>query len=316
VKIAFVFPGQGSQSVGMLDAYANRYPLVSEIFEQASDILGNDLWTLVHAGPAEQLALTQNTQPAMLVSSYAIWRIWLQQSKLRPVLLAGHSLGEYTALVAAGSLVFSEAVSLVADRARYMQEAVPTGQGAIAAILGMKDAAIEQLCTELAGGQVLQPVNYNAPGQVAVAGDVQAVQRLVEAAPKAGARKAIVLPISVPVHSALMTPAAERMADRLQTATIVAPSIPVLHNYHAQSETDPEKIRRVLARQINSPVPWVKTVTRISESGVTCLLECGPGKTLTGLNKRINRAVPTYPLATPDLLEKTLQAVSVTEQNS
>ncbi len=309
-KIAFVFPGQGSQTVGMLDAYADSYPLVAEIFEEASDALGRDLWTLVHKGPSEQLALTENTQPAMLVSGYAVWRIWQLQSDLRPIIMAGHSLGEYTALVASGSLAFAEAVKLVADRARYMQEAVPSGQGGIAAILGMQDAAIEQLCVDLAGNQVLQPVNYNAPGQVAVAGHQQAVQRLVEAAPRAGARKAIVLPISVPVHSTLMTPAAERMAQRLQTATIVSPKIPVLHNYHVQTEKDPEQIRQVLAHQINSPVPWVKTISSICESGVSCLLECGPGKTLTGLNKRINRVIPTYPLATPDLLVKALQAVS------
>jgi len=309
VKTAMVFPGQGSQSVGMLDTYAQRYPLINDIFEQASELLGRDLWAIVHAGPTEQLSLTENTQPAMLVAGYALWKIWRQQTDHLPILLAGHSLGEYTALVAAGSLTFSEALKLVADRARYMQEAVPAGQGGIAAILGLEDAAIEQLCLDLAGDQVLQAVNYNAPGQVAVAGHLQAVHRLVKAAPQAGARKAIMLPISVPVHSQLMTPAAERMAERLQTATILSPTIPVLHNYHAQSETDPEKIRQLLSRQINSPVPWVKIVTLICASGVNTLFECGPGKALTGLNKRICRSTPTLPLATPELLDKALQTL-------
>jgi len=315
MKTAFVFPGQGSQTVGMLDSYATQYPIVAEVFDEASEALGRDLWALVHDGPAQQLNLTENTQPAMLAGGYAIWRVWQAQTDLSPVLLAGHSLGEYTALVVAESLTYVDAIKLVADRARFMQEAVPAGQGGIAAILGMEDAALEQLCIKLANGQVLQPVNYNAPGQVAVAGDLQAVQRLVEAAPGAGARKAIVLPISVPVHSSLMTPAAERMAERLQTTAIVSPKISVLHNYHVQKESDPEQIRRVLARQINSPVPWVKTVTTICDSDVFCLLECGPGKTLTGLNKRITRLhqqhpLETYPLASPELLMKALQAVS------
>jgi len=295
--------------MGMLDVYAERYPVVAEIFAEAAEALGHDLWSLVHEGPAESLALTENTQPAMLVSGYTVWRIWQQESDFRPVILAGHSLGEYTALVAAESLTFADAVKLVADRARFMQEAVPAGEGGIAAVLGMDDAAIEQLCMELAGDSVLQPVNYNAPGQVAVAGHLHAVQRLVEAAPKAGARKAILLPISVPVHSALMTPAAERMTERLQMVSISVPTIPVLHNYHARTETDPEQIRHVLSCQINSPVPWVKTVTKIREYGVDCLIECGPGKTLTGLNKRIIREIPTCPLATPDLLEKALRLV-------
>ena len=243
MSLAFVFPGQGSQSVGMLNALAQAHPAVKQVFAEASDALGRDLWQLVEGGPEEALNQTENTQPAMLSAGVAVWRVWQARSGAQPVVLAGHSLGEYTALVCAGALAFPEAVRLVADRARYMQSAVPAGQGGMAAILGLDDDAVRALCAQAAEGEVLEAVNFNSPGQVVVAGTAAAIARVVAQAKGAGAKRALALPVSVPSHCQLMAPAAEQMAARLHEVDLRAPQIPVLHNVHVRAEQDPQAIR-------------------------------------------------------------------------
>jgi len=302
MTLAFVFPGQGSQSVGMLNALAAEFALVKETFAEASQALGYDLWDVVVNGPDDKLNQTQITQPAMLVAGVAVWRVWRAQQSAVPVAMAGHSLGEYSALVCAEALAFTDAVKLVADRARFMQEAVPLGQGAMAAVLGLDDAAVRKLCLDAAQGEVLEAVNFNSPGQVVIAGTAKAIQRALEQAKGAGAKRAVALPVSVPSHCRLMRPAAERMALRLAQTTIVAPKIPVIHNVHVKSETDPKLIRDALTRQIESPVRWVETVQKLAADGVTRIVECGPGKILAGLNKRITDKVETKAVFDPNSL--------------
>lgn len=287
MKLAFVFPGQGSQSVGMVSALAAEFPVVRETFEAASQALGRDLWRLAEQGPEEQLSQTEITQPIMLTAGVATWRAWRAAQGPLPVLVAGHSLGEYSALVCAGVLEFTDAVGLVADRARFMQEAVPAGQGGIAAILGLDANAVRQVCDQAAQGEVLDAVNFNSPAQIVIAGAAGAVTRALELAKAAGAKRAVPLAMSVPAHSRLMHPAAERLAERLQQVPLRAPEIPVIHNVHVQIESDPAAIRKALVRQIESPVRWVETVEKMAAAGVTRIVECGPGKVLTGLNKRI-----------------------------
>lgn len=296
MTLAMVFPGQGSQSVGMLADLAERYSCVKHTFDEASDSLGFDLWNLVQAGPEKTLGLTENTQPAMLAAGYAVWRVWRECGGPMPVCMAGHSLGEYTALVAAGAFDFPGAAKLVADRGSYMAQAVPPGEGAIAAIVGLGDAAVQDLCTSLAQGEVLEAVNFNAPGQVAVAGTTVAVERLLDQAKSAGAKRAVRLPVSVPVHSSLMAPAAKKMEERLQLIDIHTPKIPVLHNFHLKSEREPEAIRKALVAQIDAPVRWAQTVCELTKAGVSTIIECGPGKVLTGLNRRIDRDVEVQSL--------------------
>ena len=309
MKIAFVFPGQGSQSVGMLNALAEYSPLVKETFAEASAALGYDLWAIVSAGPEEKLNQTEITQPAMLAAGVACWRVWNSENGPRPATMAGHSLGEYTALTCAGALVFADAVKLVAERGRFMQEAVPVGQGAMAAIVGLDDDAVRALCEQNAQGEVLSAVNFNSPGQVVIAGTAAAVARAVENAKGAGAKLAKQLPVSVPSHCALMHPAAERMRERLKQIAISAPQIPVLHNVHVKSESSPDAIREMLVRQIESPVRWVETVQAMAADGVTKLIECGPGKVLTGLNKRINKDTLTLPVFDPESLRQARAAL-------
>ncbi len=287
MTLAFVFPGQGSQSVGMLNDLAATYPQVEATFAEASAALDLDLWALATHGPEAQLNLTQNTQPALLAAGVAVWRVWQAAGGAQPVTMAGHSLGEYTALVCAGALAFADAVRLVADRGRFMQEAVPSGQGGMAAILGLDDDAVRALCRQAADGEILEPVNFNAPGQVVVAGTAGAVARAVEQAKGAGAKRALPLPVSVPSHCGLMRPAAVRLAERLRSVAIARPRIPVLHNVSVQAETDPDAIRTALACQIEAPVRWVETIQKMAAAGVDKLVECGPGKVLAGLNKRI-----------------------------
>ncbi len=310
MKLAFVFPGQGSQSVGMLNALSAVYPAVAATFAEASDVLGYDLWQLVSQGPEEQLNQTQRTQPAMLVAGVAVWRVWQQLAGPQPAVLAGHSLGEYTALTCADAITFTDAVKLVADRGRFMQEAVPVGQGGMAAILGLEDQAVRDVCAQAAQGEVLEAVNYNSPGQVVVAGSASAVERVVEQAKAAGAKRALILPVSVPSHCALMHPAALRMAERLRQVDIRAPRIPVIHNAHVQAETDPQAIRAALVRQIEAPVRWVETIQKIAADGAHKLVECGPGKVLTGLNKRIDKTTQTLPVYDPDSLTQALAALA------
>ncbi len=301
MSLAFVFPGQGSQSIGMLAELAAAHPQVLDTFAEASDALGYDLWALVQGGSAEQLNQTHITQPAMLTAGVAAWRVWLAAGGGTPAVVAGHSLGEYTALVAAGSLGLGDGAALVAERGRLMQAAVPEGQGAMAAILGLDDDKVIALCAEQAQGEVLAAVNFNSPGQVVVAGAAAAVERMTHAAKEAGAKRALLLPVSVPSHCALMRPAADALAEKLSGIAIMAPSVPVLHNCDVASHTDAEAIRQALTAQLYSPVRWVETVQKMAAQGVDLLVECGPGKVLIGLNKRIEKnmqAVAIYDDAT------------------
>ncbi|KJH59652.1 ACP S-malonyltransferase [Pantoea agglomerans] len=286
-QFAFVFPGQGSQTVGMLTELAATYPLVEETFREASDVLGYDLWQLVSQGPAEELNKTWQTQPALLAASVAIYRVWQQQGGEQPALMAGHSLGEYSALVCAGVLNFADAVKLVELRGKLMQEAVPEGTGAMQAIIGLDDAAIRKACEESAQGQVVSPVNFNSPGQVVIAGNKEAVERAGAACKAAGAKRALPLPVSVPSHCALMKPAADKLAVALESITFNAPAVPVINNVDVKAETDAAAIRHALVRQLYSPVRWTESVEAMAAQGVTQLLEMGPGKVLTGLTKRI-----------------------------
>jgi [acyl-carrier-protein] S-malonyltransferase len=306
-KIAVVFPGQGSQSVGMLRELASEQQVVRETFAEASDALGSDLWALVSDGPKELLDRTDMTQPAMLASGVAVWRAWTQAEGARPAFMAGHSLGEYTALVCSGALGFSDAVSLVAQRGRFMLEAVPAGTGAMAALLGLSDGQVAAVCAEAAEGQVLEPVNFNSPGQVVIAGDAAAVERGIAAAKNAGAKRALKLPVSVPSHCALMRPAAERLATELANVGLQAPQIPVLHNVSVDTAAEPEPIRDLLVRQLYSPVRWVETVTRLAEEGTTTVLEAGPGKVLAGLSKRIDKQLEALAVYDPKGLDAALE---------
>ena len=311
MKLAFVFPGQGSQSVGMLNALAEYSPLVKETFNEASATLGYDLWAIASSGPDDKLNQTEITQPAMLTAGVACWRVWNKESGPVPSVMAGHSLGEYTALTCAGAIPFADAVKLVAERGRFMQEAVPAGKGGMAAIVGLDDDAVRKLCEENAQGDVLSPVNFNSPGQVVIAGTAAAVARAVENAKAAGAKLAKPLPVSVPSHCALMHPAAEKMRERLKQIGIGVPQIPVLHNVHVKAESSPDGIREALVRQIESPVRWVETVQAMAADGVTKLIECGPGKVLAGLNKRINKDTQTLPVFDPESLRQARAALGV-----
>lgn len=286
-KIAVVFPGQGSQTLGMLADLAAAHPTVEDTFAEASSVLGYDLWQLVQEGPAEELNKTWQTQPALLAASVAIWRVWQQQNGTQPVLMAGHSLGEYSALVCAGVLDFKQAISLVELRGKLMQEAVPAGTGAMYAIIGLDNDAIAKACEESAHGQVVSPVNFNSPGQVVIAGNKEAVERAAVACKTAGAKRALPLPVSVPSHCALMKPAADKMAVALEKITFSEPKFSVVNNVDVKVETSPEAIRSALVRQLYSPVRWTESVEFMAAQGAEQLLEVGPGKVLTGLTKRI-----------------------------
>jgi [acyl-carrier-protein] S-malonyltransferase len=286
MKLAFVFPGQGSQAVGMMAGYAH-HPVVRETFAEASEVLGQDLWALVTADSDGALDRTVNTQPVMLAAGIAVWRAWQAAGGMRPDMVAGHSLGEYSALVAAGALAFRDALPLVRFRAQAMQDAVPAGVGAMAAVMGIDEAGIAAACAEAAQGQVVEAVNFNAPGQIVIAGHAEAVERAIAAAKARGARRGVLLPVSAPFHSSLMKPAALRLAERLASVTIATPLIPVLHNADVMTHSEPEAIRAALARQAASPVRWVETVQAFAARGVARSFECGPGRVLTGLSKRI-----------------------------
>jgi [acyl-carrier-protein] S-malonyltransferase len=301
MKIAFVFPGQGSQAVGMMNGFA-AHPVVRETFAEASDALGEDLWTLVESGPQEQLALTANTQPVMLTAGVAAWRAWQASGGPRPAVMAGHSLGEYTALVAAGALAFRDAVPLVRFRAQTMQQAVPAGQGAMAAIMGGDDGAVVSACAEAAQGQVCEAVNFNAPGQTVIAGHKEAVERAIGLARQKGAKRGVMLPVSAPFHSTLLRPAADELAAKLAQVDIATPSIPVIHNVDVKQHREPAQIRDALARQAANPVHWTATVLAMADMGVTHLVECGPGKVLAGLTRRIKDGMPAYALTDGDAL--------------
>ncbi|WP_279131796.1 ACP S-malonyltransferase [Photobacterium phosphoreum] len=290
-KFAIVFPGQGSQTVGMLADLAEQFDVVKQTFAEASDALGYDLWTLVQDGPVEDLNQTQRTQPALLTASVAIWRLWQQQGGAQPVVLAGHSLGEYSALVCAGVIDFQSAVKLVELRGKLMQEAVPAGIGAMSAIIGLDNDAIAAACAQAAEDQVCSPVNFNSPGQVVIAGNKEAVERANVLCKEAGAKRALPLPVSVPSHCALMKPAADKLAIALEGLAFNAPTIPVINNADVATEIDPVAIKLALVKQLYNPVRWTETVERMASEGVEELLEMGPGKVLTGLTKRIDRAL-------------------------
>jgi [acyl-carrier-protein] S-malonyltransferase len=309
MSLAFVFPGQGSQAIGMLSALAESYPQVAATFQEASDALGYDLWNIVTHGPVEELNNTQITQPAMLAAGIAVWRIWEAEGGATPVVMAGHSRGEYSALVAAGVLGFADAIKLVAERGRLMQEAVPVGQGAMAAILGLDDQAVKDVCTAAAEGEILSAVNFNAPGQVVIAGTATAIERAVVAAKDAGAKRAIQLPVSVPSHCALMAGAAERLAVQLASITLNMPTIPVINNVDVAQVSSVDGIRTALARQLYQPVRWVETVQKMADDGVDTLIECGPGKVLVGLNKRIAKDMLALAIFDPESLQKALESV-------
>ena len=315
MKLAFVFPGQGSQAVGMMDGFA-AHPVVRETFAEASAALGEDLWALVAEGPAEKLNLTTNTQPVMLTAGVAVWRAWLASGGPQPAVVAGHSLGEYTALVAAGALAFRDAVPLVRFRAQAMQDAVPAGEGAMAAIMGADDGAVTSACAEAEQGQVVEAVNFNAPGQLVIAGHRAAVERAIGLAKQKGAKRGVMLPVSAPFHCSLMRPAAEKLATRLAEIAIATPVLPVIHNVDVAEHRDHDAIRDALARQAANPVHWTATVRAMADRGVTHVVECGPGKVLAGLTKRIAEGIPAYALTDSDAIAAALAELQPTEHQA
>ncbi|AYC33405.1 [acyl-carrier-protein] S-malonyltransferase [Pseudomonas cavernae] len=299
-SFAFVFPGQGSQSLGMLAEHGAQRKLILDTFAEASEALGYDLWAMTQQGPEEQLNQTDKTQPAILAASIALWRAWLAEGGAQPAFVVGHSLGEYSALVAAGSFSFADAVKLVERRGQLMQQAVPAGQGGMAAILGLEDDDVRAACAEAAQGEVVSAVNFNAPGQVVIAGAAAAVERAIEACKARGAKRAMPLPVSVPSHCDLMRPAAERFAESVAAIAWQAPQIPLVQNVSATVVADLEVLKRDLLAQLYNPVRWVESMVQLSMQGVTGLVECGPGKVLSGLNKRCVKGIDTYNLDTPD----------------
>lgn len=310
MKVGFIFPGQGSQSLQMLSALSAQYPIVLETFQAASDVLGYDAWELAQAGPQEQLNQTEYTQPLLLAADVAVWRCFqVAACNIEPVAMAGHSLGEYAALVCAKVLPFEAAVQLVANRGRYMQDAVALGEGAMAAIIGLEDDVVQQVCDEAAQGQVVSPANFNAIGQVVIAGHLPAVERAVALAKSKGAKLAKMLPVSVPSHCALMRPAAERLAEDLSALTLAPPQLSVIHNVDVAAHREPADICAVLAEQLYRPVRWVETIQYMASQGVEHLIECGPGKVLSGLVKRISPNVRVYACEQPKQFNVALSTI-------
>ncbi|GIL04632.1 MAG: malonyl CoA-acyl carrier protein transacylase [Betaproteobacteria bacterium] len=310
MKVAFVFPGQGSQSVGMLAPFAGN-AAVDDVVRRASNALGQDLGRLMAEGPTDELNLTVNTQPCMLTAAYAVFAAWCAAGGRMPDVMAGHSLGEYTALTAAEALRLEDAVVLVRFRAQAMQEAVPVGTGGMAAILGLTDEQVRQACAQAAGAEVVEAVNFNAPSQVVIAGHKGAVERACEAAKKLGAKRALPLPVSAPFHSSLLKPASERLRERLANVALAAPKVPVLNNVDVAIETDPARIRDALARQAAGPVRWAQTIARMAADGVTHVVEIGPGKVLSGLTKRIAPDVESLAIGDPAALQDALAKLRV-----
>ena len=294
MAFAYLFPGQGSQSLGMMEDLASAHSEVKQTFEEGSDALQQDLWDLIVNGPEQELNRTENTQPVMLCSSIAIWKIWKKQFETAPFCVAGHSFGEYTALVCAGALDFEVALPLAKYRGQVMQEAVPEGQGAMAAVLGLDNQQLEKVCEQVSQGQVVQAVNYNAPGQTVIAGNTEAVNRAVEQAKAAGAKRALILPLSVPSHSSLMQPAAEKLHEYLNNISMHSPRLDVIQNVDVKAYSKDFEIMDALYRQLFNPVRWVETIQHIISNGANAFIELGPGKVLTGLSKRIDRNVPCY----------------------
>ncbi|HEV2270652.1 MAG TPA: ACP S-malonyltransferase [Steroidobacteraceae bacterium] len=312
MTFGFVFPGQGSQSVGMLAALApaaGSEAAIRDTFAEASAVLGYDLWQLVAQGPAERLNSTECTQPAMLAASIATWRLWRDRGGSEPTVVCGHSLGEFSALVAAGALDFGAAIDLVRFRGSVMQEAVPAGTGAMAAILGLDDSQVIEACREAAQGGVVEAVNFNAPGQVVIAGAREPVERAIEAAKRRGAKRAVALPVSVPSHSSLMSSAAQRLGERLATVALRAPRIRFVSAVDAAPHADPADLKQLLVRQLSSPVRWSESVRALAAGGIGAIIECGPGKVLTALNRRIERGLQALALEDAESLQAALAAV-------
>ncbi|MEE2732716.1 MAG: ACP S-malonyltransferase [Pseudomonadota bacterium] len=309
-ELAFIFPGQGSQAVGMMADLNLAHPAVKQTFDEASEAFGQDMWQLAQNGPDTLLAQTEMTQPIMFVAGLAAWRAWCAATEVRPALMAGHSLGEYTAYVASGAISLSEGVSLVKRRGELMRDACPGGQGKMAALLGLDDDKAIAVCGDAAQGDVVQAVNFNSPGQVVIAGHAAAVDRAIELAKEAGAKKAMPLAVSVPCHSDLMRPAAEELAEQLRATEISAPAIPVVNNIDAQIELDPARIREKLIAQLYSPVLWVASVNTMAEAGITSLVECGPGKVLCGMSKRIVRGLNVFTLQDQAGFDATLASIN------
>ena len=287
--LAFVFPGQGSQKIGMLAELAEQNPIIEKTFNEASEVLGYDMWQLIQQGEQDEINLTQRTQPILLTCSLAIWRLWNEKQGAVPSQMAGHSLGEWSALVCANVIDFADGLRIVEARGKYMQQAVPVGQGAMAAIIGLEDQTILDACSEASSLGVVDAVNFNAPGQVVLAGSNDAVERAMEICKSAGAKRALPLPVSAPFHTSLMKPAADNLAEMVNAVTFRAPEVPIMHNVHANNENDPQVIKMLMLEQIYSPVRWVDCVKQLKNSGVSTLIECGPGKVLSGLSKRIDR---------------------------
>lgn len=309
-QFAIIFPGQGSQAVGMLHELAARYACVQDTFSKASDLLGYDLWELTQHGPAEKLNQTELTQPALLTANYAVWLCWQAEGGDMPAIFAGHSLGEYSALLAAGVLPFADALRLVAARGRYMQDAVAVGVGAMAAIVGLDNHAIEMLCSQARQeDEVLSPANFNSIGQTVVAGHIASVKKAIELAKSHGAKLAKLIPVSVPSHCALMQSAADRLAEEIQTMHFAKPAIPVIHNVDVATHDDPAEIQQALISQLTQPVRWVETVQWLEAKNITALVECGPGNLLAGLNKRISKDVVTYATNSQTALRETIQKI-------
>lgn len=309
-NLAFVFPGQGSQSVGMLADLAASYPEVKHTFERASDALGKDLWSIVAKGPAEELNQTHNTQPAMLAAGVAVWEVWCKHSNVRPAWMAGHSLGEYTALVCSDAISLENGIKLVAARGRLMQEAVPAGVGAMAAILGLEDHQVVKVCADAAEDEIVSAVNFNSPGQVVIAGNVAAVERAMDAAKAMGAKRAVLLPVSVPSHCALMESAAQKLDEQLQDTVIDTPKMTLIHNVDVASHSAPEVIRNALKEQLYKPVRWADSIKFMHDQGVTCFVECGPGKVLVGLNKRIAKDADQLSIYDTETLNTVLEQLN------
>lgn len=309
-QLALVFPGQGSQKVGMLAELGAAFPSVKATFAEASAALGYDMWGLVQNGEQAQLNLTETTQPVLLTASVAVWRLWCEQGGLQPSLMAGHSLGEFSALVCAGAIDFADAVRLVRARGQYMQTAVPVGEGAMAAVLGLDDAQIIDICQQASAAGVVEAVNFNSPGQVVIAGKVAGVEKAIELLKAAGAKRALPLPVSAPFHTSLMRPAGEKLAEALAAMSLQSPKIPVVHNVHGKTESDPSAIKVLLVEQIYSAVKWVSCVEAMAAAGITTTIEAGPGKVLSGLNKRIEKSLSCLNIESPETLAAALEAVA------
>ncbi|GLS26510.1 ACP S-malonyltransferase [Marinibactrum halimedae] len=309
-NLAFIFPGQGSQKIGMLADLHSAFPVVKSVYDRASEVLGYDLWALSQEGEQEDINLTERTQPLLLTASFAMWQVWNELGGPQPSYMAGHSLGEWSALVCAGVIAFEDAVNIVRLRGKYMQEAVPAGEGAMAAIIGLDDEVVASACEAAREQGEVSLANFNSPGQLVIAGRKEAVQSAVDRCNEAGARKAMLLPVSAPFHTELMKPAADRLSKDLDSVLFVNPSLPIIHNVHAQAEMEPDNIKSIMLEQIYKPVGWVACVKSLTTLGCDVAIECGPGKVLAGLVKRIDKGLAVKNVDSPSLISTAIESVS------